>query len=510
MAPLQYKEFGVVRKIRGCIITVDGLENCINGQLVKFGYGTEGIIIGFNPDESHVLVVKQKEQIKTGDRAIMTLEPFNTPVGKNFIGRVVNVLGEPMDNLGPLVPDDYYPIFGESPSVLDREIVKQTLETGIKIVDTMIPIGRGQRQLILGDKMTGKTTIGTDIILNQKGKDVICIYCCIGKGTAALERVVNIFKAKDAFEYTIIVAALAGTSPGQQYLAPYVACSLGEYFMQKGGHVVVIFDDFTKHAWSYREISLLLGRPPGRESYPGDVFYLHSRMIERAAKFSKDLGSGSMTFFPIVELLEGDLTGYISSNLVSMTDGQIYLSAPLFSEGFRPAIDLGLSVSRIGNKVQWAAIKKISKSLRLDFLQFRELVKISRLKAAGQQTSESADQMKGGQVLSVILKQDKDSPLSMVEEVVLFYGVGKKLLNDLSEEQIIKLAREIFNFAKKNNTELVKTIAETKDLTPEQEKQLDAIYADYLKILEKETAEKETAEAAEEKKADAEAASVKK
>ncbi len=507
MSNLQYKEYGVVRKIRGCIVTVTGLENCINGQLVRFGFGTEGTIIGFDEEETHVLLVKEKESIKTGDAAIMTLEPFNTPVGKNFVGRVVNVLGEPMDNLGPLAPDAYFPIFADSPSVMQREVVKTTLETGIKLIDTMIPIGRGQRQLILGDKMTGKTTIGTDIILNQKGKDVICIYCCIGKGKAALDRVVNLFKSKDAFQYTIVVAAMAGISPGQQYLAPYISCSLGEYFMKKGGHVCVIFDDFTKHAWAYREISLLLGRPPGRESYPGDIFYLHSRMIERAAKLSKELGLGSMTFFPIVELLEGDLTGYVSTNLVSMTDGQIYLSTPLFSEGFRPAVDSGLSVSRIGNKVQWPAMKKVSKSLRLEYLQYRDILKTSRLKAGGK-SEESMEQMKGGEVLSELLKQDKDSPLDMEEEIVLFYGLSKKYFQSLNSSQLKKLQKEIYKYAKTNCPDAMKKLTETKDLTPDIEAEFDRIYQDFLKILEAEASSEEKEEMEKERKVKAEAQTV--
>jgi len=499
---LHYKEYGKVRKIRGCILTVTGLDNCINGQLVNFGYGTEGIIIGFDEEETQVLLVKESKSVKTGDDAVMTLQPFNTPAGKEFVGRIVNVLGEPMDNLGPIKADEELPIFPKAPSVLERELVEETVETGIKTLDTMIPIGRGQRQLILGDKSTGKTTIGTDIILNQKGHDVVCIYCCIGKGKAALDRVVNLFKIKDAFEYTMIVAAMAGVSPGQQYLAPYVACSLGEFFMKKGGHVIVVFDDFTRHAWAYREISLLLDRPPGRESYPGDVFYLHSRMIERAAKLSNELGGGSMTFFPIVEVLEGDLTGYISTNLVSMTDGQVYLSTPLFSEGFRPAVDVGLSVSRIGTKVMWKALKKLSAALRLDYLQYRELLKISRLKATGAQSEESVEQMKGGEILSELLKQDKDSPQPMEEQVIVFYGLAKKLIYDLDMEQIGKFKNDIYPFAREHYPDLIKELREKKDLTEEIETKIRKLYEEYLSLVRKETAEKESAEKAEDEGAE--------
>ncbi|MDD4957061.1 MAG: F0F1 ATP synthase subunit alpha [Candidatus Omnitrophica bacterium] len=491
MGPLQYKEYGKVTQIKGCIVTVTGLDNCISGQLVHFGYGTEGIIIGFDADEAQVLLVKEKKALKTGDKAELTLEPFNTPVGKNFIGRIVNPLGEPLDDLGPIVPDDYFPIFPDCPSVMDRGGVEDTLETGIKIVDAMLPIGKGQRQLVLGDKMTGKTTICTDTILNQKGKGIICIYCCIGKSRSALERVINLFKENNTFDYTIIVAAIAGTSPGQQYLVPYVGCSLGEYFMRSGGHVFVAFDDFTKHAWAYREMSLLLGRAPGRESYPGDVFYLHSQMIERAAQLSQELGGGSMTFFPIVEILEGDLTGYISTNLVSMTDGQIYLNAALFGEGFKPAIDLGLSVSRIGNKAQWKAMTKICKALKLSYLQYREMLKLSRLKAGGSKTDGVSDEMRGGELLSKLLMQPQNAPLDMEEEILIFYGLNKKHIYELDNDQVTTLMGGIYGFAKEKYPELLKEIRDKKKIEDSMENKLDMLYSEYIDILMKEKQEKE-------------------
>jgi F-type H+/Na+-transporting ATPase subunit alpha len=492
MTPLQYLEYGTVKAIKGCIVSVSGLDNCISGQLVKFGYGTEGIIIGFSRDESQILLIKEKEEVKTGSKAVMSLQSYLTPVGKNFIGRVVNVLGESLDNSGKeLIPDDYYSIFGSAPSVMDRIEVKETVETGIKTVDTMFPIGKGQRQLILGDKMTGKTTIGTDIILNQKGKDVICIYCSIGKGQAMLERVVDLFREKKVFGYTIVVAALAGVSPGQQYLAPYVSCSLGEYFMKQGKHVIVVFDDFTKHAWAYREISLLLERPPGRESYPGDIFYLHSRMIERAAKLSPKLGGGSMTFFPIIETLEGDLTAYVPTNLVSMTDGQLYVNSSLFGEGFKPAIDIGLSVSRIGTKAMWPALKKVAQSLRMDFLQYREQLKVSRLKAAGSSGGDSQAAMKKGKLVYELLKQDKDSPVDMAKEVVLFYGISKNLVLDLDNKQFERLEVEFYDYLIEKQPGVIEEINKTHDLDPEIEKKLTAVYQEYVAKLQKETAYEE-------------------
>lgn len=483
MADLRYTEVGTVRCIRGCIVIVRGFQHCLNGQLIKFGYGTEGIILGFDPEEAQVLIVKETEKIKTGDKAIASLEPFNTPVGNKLIGRIVNTLGETQDGLGPLEYDAMYPIFIQAPSILTREPLCKTLETGIKVLDSMIPCGYGQRELILGDKMTGKTTIATDTILNQKNTGVICIYCCVGKARSALAKVVQLFQDYECFKYSLIVSATAASSPGQQYLAPYVACSIGEYFMQQGKDVFVAFDDFTKHAWCYREISLLLGRPPGRDSYPGDIFYLHSRMIERAAFMDKAHGGGSMTFFPIVELLEGDLTGYISSNLVSMTDGQIYLSTPLFGEGHKPAIDLGLSVSRVGSKVQWPIIKNLSGSLRLEYVQYRELMRISKLKTSGQ-SDEAQQQLKGGEILGEIMKQDKDSPIQLEAQCLIFYALKKKVLYELTIEEVKVFQQEILEFARKHNPNLVKILRERKKLDDEISKGMDEVLALYLKEAE--------------------------
>jgi F-type H+-transporting ATPase subunit alpha len=484
MTPLQYKEYGIVKKIRGSIIQVFGLHNCINGQLVKFGPGTEGIIIGFTGDECGVLLIKERTPPKTGDQVVTTMEPFNAPVGEQFIGRIINALGEPLDNLDPIEMKEYAPIFPNVPSVLDRDAVEVTVETGIKTLDSVIPIGRGQRQLIMGDKMTGKTTIGTDIVLSQKGKNMICIYCCIGKSTTALDRLVALFKSRGALEYTIVIAALAGQSPGQQYLAPYVASSMGEYFMNKGQHVIAVFDDFTKHAWAYRELSLLMGRPPGRESYPGDVFYLHSRMIERAAQLSKKLGGGSMTFFPVVELLEGDVTGYIPTNLISMTDGQIILNTQLFSDGFKPPIDIGLSVSRIGSKVQWKAMKKVSGKLRLKYLQYRQKMQIAKLQS-GEQSSEFKEQLREGEILTELFIQTKDEPRPMVEQIFLFYGLNKKFFHNMDISKVREVKDAIYGHAVKHFPELIKALEEKKDLTMEIEKKIDALFISLMKSVAK-------------------------
>ncbi len=480
MVELRYTEEGVVRVIRGCIVIVDGFKNCLSGQVIRFGYGTMGIIIGFDAEQAQVLIIRQVDQLKTGDKALATLEPFTTPVGRNFIGRIVNPLAEPMDGLGPIEPDEVGPIFVQAPSILERAILEKTLETGVKVIDAMIPVGFGQRELILGDKMTGKTTIATDAIINQKHTGVICIYCCIGKAHSSLGKVVQLFLDNDCFKYTCIVAATAAAPPGQLYLAPYVACSIGEYFMKQGRDVFVVFDDFTKHAWAYREISLLLERAPGRDSYPGDIFYLHSKLVERAAYLSKKRGGGSMTHFPIVETLEGDLTGYVQSNLVSMTDGQIMVSAPLFGEGQKPAVDLGLSVSRVGSKVQWPIIKKLSGPLRLEYLQYREILRVSKLKTSGS-SEEAENQLRAGTVLTELLKQGPAKPVPMEALALILLAYNKKILHEMSVDEVNRFQSEILDYVRKRNPEFLKKLRETRNMDEEMMKVCEEMEREYLK-----------------------------
>jgi F-type H+/Na+-transporting ATPase subunit alpha len=482
LKPLQYVEVGVVKSLRGCIVIVEGLRNCINGQKIEFGYGTMGMVVGFNEQETQVLLIKENEKIKTGDKATASIEPFEMPVGEKFIGRIFNVLAEPMDGLGPIVHDKMYSIFPEAPPILVRQPLKKTLETGIKVLDAMIPIGLGQRELILGDKATGKTTFVTDTILNQKNTDVICIYVAIGKPRSALGKIVQLFKDHECFKYSMIISAGASTNPGQQYLAPYVACSVAEYFMHQGKNVFIGFDDFTKHAWCYREISLLLGRPPGRDSYPGDIFYLHSKMIERACYMDEKHGGGSITFFPIVEILEGDLTAFVPSNLVSMTDGQILLSSTLFGEGQKPALDLGLSVSRVGSKVQWHAIKTLSGPLRLQYLQYRELLRISKLKTTGH-SDETLEKLKRGAILTEILRQDKDKPVPQEIQVIIFYAFNKKMLNDLLIPEVRIFQEESWEFCLNKDPQLLKTIREKRKLDPEMEKGITDVVTAHVNDL---------------------------
>ncbi len=482
MAELRYTEEGAVRVIRGCIVVVEGFKNCINGQVIRFGYGTMGIIIGFDEDEAQVLIVRQQVNLKTGDKAVATMEAFTTPVGDDFVGRIVNPLGESMDGLGTLKADSMRSIFVDAPAILDRRVLEKTLETGIKVIDAMIPIGMGQRELILGDKMTGKTTIGTDTIINQKHTGVICIYCCIGKAQSALAKVVQLFLDNGCFDYTTIVSATAAAPPGQLYLAPYVACSIGEHFMRKGKDVFVVFDDLTKHAWAYREISLLLGRAPGRDSYPGDIFYLHSKMVERAAYLTEEMGGGSMTHLPIAETLEGDLTGYVQSNLVSMTDGQLMISAPLFGEGQRPAVDMGLSVSRVGSKVQWPGIKKLSGPLRLEYLQYREAMRVSQLKTSGA-SDEIEKQMKSGGVLTELLKQRPNQPIPMEALLMILYAYSKQVLYEMTIEEVNDFQGQILEYFKKRHPDKLKAMREKRDLDPEITKALDEVLDEYLKEI---------------------------
>lgn len=482
MAELKYTEVGLVRSIRGCIIIVEGLTGCINGQIVTIGFGTQGMVIGFNEEEAHVLIVKEMGRIKTGDEVRASLEPFNLPVGDNFVGRIVTPLCEPFDGLGPIEPNDHYSIFPPAPAILDRQPLYKTLETGIKVLDSMIPIGLGQRQLILGNKMTGKTTLITDTILNQKHTGVICIYCATGKARSQLARVVQLFQDHDAFDYSIIVAAPSSSPPGQQYLSIYTACTLGEYFRSQGKDVFIGFDDFTKHAWCYREISLLLGRAPGRDSYPGDIFYLHSKMIERACHMSEDLGGGTMTFLPIVEILEGDLTAFVPSNLVSMTDGQIMLDAQLFGEGQKPALDLGLSVSRVGTKVQWPIVKDLSGPLRLEYLQFRELQRLAKLRS-GAQSDDVTERLHSGEILTLLLKQDKDAPVIMEAMVMIFYAFNKKHLHKLEMDEIVTLQTEILKFAKDKNPEFLKVLREKRKMNDDIEKGLNDIVTAYIESV---------------------------
>jgi F-type H+/Na+-transporting ATPase subunit alpha len=430
-------EAGNIISVRECIVRVKGMPSVINGQIVEFEHGGRGMVFGFNEEEVHVLVLNSKSALHIGDKVISTGEFLKLPVGDAFLGRIVNSLCEPVDNLGPIEPSALFSVFTEAPGVMDRMPVKETLETGTLLLDAVIPIAKGQRQLLIGDRLTGKTTVAVDAIINQKEREVICIYCCIGKPNSSLQKILNLFFEQGVFPYTIVVSSVASVSMGEQYLAPYTATMLGEYFMRNGKDVLVVFDDLTKHAWVYRQISLLLERAPGREAYPGDIFYVHSQMMERAGYFNEKLGGGSMTFLPIVEILQGDVTGFISSNLISMTDGQIYFATSLFNKGVRPAIDFGLSVSRIGNKAQWPAMKALSGQLRLEYIQYQELLQMTQLRTTGL-SREAEDRMKRGQAITQLLIQDKNKPFQMEAEIMFLFALSMGLLDTLSATDVKK------------------------------------------------------------------------
>ncbi len=482
MGELRYKETGMIKSCSGCIARVIGLENCFLGQLVQFGYGTQGVIMGFDLNEAQILLVKENEPLVPGSQCVATLEPFSMPAGAATVGRILNPLGEAMDGLGAVHYEEYIPYFNIAPAIMDRATLSRSFETGVKLIDSMLPLGKGQRSLILGDKMTGKTTVGTDIILNQKGKDVICIYCGIGKTASSMGKVVSLFKEHDCFEYTTILCAPASSSPGQQYLAPYAACSIGEYFRDRGKDVFVFFDDFTKHAWAYRELSLLMGVPPGRDSYPGDIFYLHSRMIERAAQLDQKHGGGSMTFIPVVELLEGDLTAYVPTNLVSMTDGQLFLNAALFNEGFRPAVDVGLSVSRVGSKVQWKATKEVSKSLRMEFIQFKELLRASKLQASGQ-SEETRESLRAGKILQALLTQPANSPVQLEIQIMAFFAKEQNMFKDFELQHIQEFLQNFETYAKEHDAGLFTILRDKKELTEEIKKRMQIILEEYIALV---------------------------
>jgi F-type H+/Na+-transporting ATPase subunit alpha len=461
---LKLKEYGTVSEIRQDVVSVIGLSNCMNGQLVLVSDCAKGVIVGFDLDYVLVLIVQMHGKVKPGDSVTTTMDEFKVPVGEGLLGRRVNALVEPIDGQGLIREDASYPIFSTAPTVLEREPLNEVLETGTKIVDMTLPIGRGQRMLILGDRMTGKTTVAVDAIVNQKGKDVICIYCGIGKAEAAVSRVIDVFEAEDVWEYAVMVTAGAADSMGQQYLVPYVAASISEYFMyEKGADVLIVFDDFTKHAWAYRQISLLLERAPGRDAYPGDIFYIHSQLVERAGKMKPELGGGSCTHLPIVETLQGDFAGYIPSNIISMTDGQVFLNASLFGEGFKPAVDMGLSVSRIGSKVQWPAMKKPTGMLKIEYVRFKELEKLTRIKAG--HSSDIDHRLRQGKILEEILKQDQNAPIPMENQVMLLFGLQHGLLEDAAPADVNFLVDGFIDLARTKRPEVVEELVEGKTMT---------------------------------------------
>jgi len=471
------REVGTVVAVRECIVKVDGLPSCLNGQKVWFANGDPGMVMGFNPDHVLVLLFGSKSKVRAGERVYSRGEPFTLPVGEGYVGRVISALGDPMDGLDPVKTDERYPIFRDAPGVMDRIPVKDALQTGIRSIDACFPIAKGQRQLIIGDQMTGKTTILTDVILNQRDKGVICIYCAIGQSRSAFLKVLRLLRERGAMDYTIVVGSIASAPLGEQFLAPYSAATLAEYFASKGRDVFVAFDDLSKHAWVYRQLSLLLERSPGREAYPGDIFYIHSQLLERAGKFVPELGGGTITHMPVVVTIQGDITGYIQTNLISITDGQLYLNTNLFQRGFKPAIDFGLSVSRIGNRAQCQAMKELAGKLRLEYLQYQELVRMSTMKA--DLSAEAQAKLRRGELITFLFSQMRGAPSSLEEQVVFLYAVRSGILDGVPTAWR-RFKENITHWLKQKYPELLNEIRTTQALSSGCKSKLDQALKTFL------------------------------
>lgn len=476
---LDIKEVGRIQELKQGIVKINGLPNCAYGDVIEFDNGLKGMIIEFNAAYAFGIVFGDERKIKVGDVVSGRGGLLSVPVGDNFIGRVVDPLGGPMDGKGPIEQAEFYPVFREASGVMEREPIDQTLHTGIKIIDMLVPLGKGQRELIVGDRQIGKTSIGLDTILNQKGKSVICIYCWIGGSSAAFNKIIQTLNQQGCMDYLLAVCAPAGSSTSEQYICPYTAAALGEYFMRKGKDVLIIFDDLTKHGWVYRQMSLLLERAPGREAYPGDIFFLHSQLMERAGRLKKEFGGGTMTFLPLAETLQGDITGYICSNIVSMTDGQIYLNTGLFQEGFKPAIDLELSVSRMGSKVQCPAIRSLSEGMRYEYVRYRSLLRLTRLRT--KLSPEAAQQLQRGKALYELLTQENNSPVSQAEEIAVFYAFREKILESISIDQVRLFKNNFFAYLSKHQPDLIEQLDQKGELNEEVRQLLDKAVKDFFR-----------------------------
>ena len=472
------REVGTVLTVGDGIATVEGLENVTYGEILIFTDGIRGMVMELRRDEVGCILFSDESPILEGSSVYRTGKTAGIPVGDDFVGRVVNPLGEPIDGRGVIESKNYRPIESPAPGIIDRQPVNRPMETGLLAIDSMFPIGRGQRELIIGDRQTGKTAIALDTITNQKGKDVICIYVAIGQKASSVAQMVNNLKNKGAMDYTIIVNASASDAAPVQYIAPYAGCALGEYFMNKGQDVLIIYDDLSKHAIAYRSLSLLLDRSPGREAYPGDVFYLHSRLLERAAHLSDELGGGSMTALPIVETQAGDVSAYIPTNIISITDGQIFLETALFFEGQRPAVNVGLSVSRVGGDAQTKAMKKATGTLRLDLAQFREMEVFTQFSSDLDDTTKN--QLLYGKGLMRILRQKQYKPYSGEEEVILLVCALGRLFVPIPEKEINKVSEEMLSYFKQNRMDLADRIKGSETLTDELRKEILDVAGEFL------------------------------
>jgi len=468
-------EVGSVISVGDGIARIHGLERCMAGEMLEFPHDVFGIALNLEEDQVGTVLLGDYTEIREGDIVKRTNKIMSVPVGDAMIGRVVNPLGQPLDGKGPIATDQRNPLERLAPGVVDRQGVREPLQTGIKAIDSMIPIGRGQRELIIGDRQTGKTAIILDTIINQRGGDMICIYCAIGQKRSTIAQVVKTLTDYGAMDYSIVVAASAAEPASMQYIAPFAAAAMGEYFRDNKRHAVCFYDDLSKHAQSYREISLLLRRPPGREAFPGDVFFLHSRLLERAAKLSDSLGAGSLTALPVIETQAGDVSAYIPTNVISITDGQIYLEADLFNAGQRPAINAGISVSRVGGNAQIKAMRQVAGTLRLDMAQYRDLAAFAQF-GTEQLDKTTQAQLARGQRLVEVLKQDQFQPLPVERQVLIIFAGGNKYLDDLEVSEVRRFERELFPYVETNYPGLLKSLREKKQFD-------DAVKAEALRAL---------------------------
>jgi F-type H+-transporting ATPase subunit alpha len=472
---LAVEEVGSVISVGDGIARIHGLDKCMAGEMIEFPHDVYGIALNLEEDQVGAVLLGDYTEIKEGDIVKRTDKIMSVPVGDGLIGRVVDALGDPIDDRGPIQSSQRNPLERLAPGVVDRQPVREPIQTGIKSIDAMIPIGRGQRELIIGDRQIGKTAIILDTILNQRGGDLICIYCAIGQKRSTVAQVIKTLTDYGAMEHTIVVAATASESASMQYIAPFTACAIGEYFRDTKQHAICFYDDLSKHAQSYREISLLLRRPPGREAFPGDVFFLHSRLLERAAKLNDELGAGSLTALPVIETQAGDISAYIPTNVISITDGQIFLEADLFNSGIRPAVNAGISVSRVGGNAQIKAMRQVSGTLRLDLAQYRDLAAFAQF-GTEQLDKATQAQLARGQRLMEILKQDQYQPLPVEKQVLIIFAASNKYLDDLPVSECRRFELELYPFLETNYNGLLKSLREKKAFD-------DAIKAEAKKAL---------------------------
>ena len=476
-AQIEQSETGTVILVGDGIARASGLEKCMSGELVEFENGTYGMAQNLEENTVSIVMLGSDDGVRESSTVKRTGRVVSVPVGEAMIGRVVNALGQPLDGKGPIDAAEYRPIESPAPGIIDRQPVNVPLQTGIKAIDSMIPIGRGQRELIIGDRQTGKTVIATDTILNQKGTGVICIYVAIGQKQSTVAQLVNTLERGGAMDYTIVVSATASELSPVQYIAPYAGCAMGEYFMQKGKDVLVIYDDLSKHAVAYRALSLLIRRPPGREAYPGDVFYLHSRLLERAARMSEEKGGGSLTALPIIETQAGDVSAYIPTNVISITDGQIFLESELFHSGVMPAVNPGISVSRVGGNAQIKAMKKVSGTLKLIYSQYLELQSFAQF--GSDLDDDTKFRLAQGQRIVEILKQDRNAPVPVEKQVCIIYAVTHKYLQEIEVEQVKEYEQGLYEYLDTNNDALLRSIRETGKLESADEETLNSALKAY-------------------------------